>query len=217
VAAESSETFSVIRWPDPRRGPWGIRANWVLMNGRPECAGLAIWYGADQDARSPMDYLPHSRRSVRPITATEFAKLPIATIIAKLRTAARDHFRASEAKLQEIFADRIAAGDVDETLRGILAPSDFEDHGRAPVGAPRRYDRSHYVQVARVYLEAWQAGRKPTQAVADHFGVTRSAAAKWVVKARSDELGLLTPAEHGRSGARPGPGLTTAPTKKGKR
>jgi hypothetical protein len=179
------------------------------MNGRPECVGLAIWYGADQGSRSPLEYEPHSRRSVGPITATEFAKLPIATIIAKLRTAARDHWRESNAKLDELFADRIAAGDVDENLRGILTPyDDFEDHGRTPIGAPRRYDRGHYVEVARVYLEAWQAGAAPTQAVADHFGTTRSAAAKWVAKARSDELQLLTAARHGQSGAAAGPGLT---------
>lgn len=211
----------MIRWPDAAKGPWGIRANWVEINGRPECVGLQIWHGADQAHQSPMDYLPIKGAQVRPITASGIAALPIATIIDKLRDAARDHWRRQSNALQEVFADRLAADraaqaagiPADPILAGITAPYTAFESTPGAVGAPRRYDRAHYIEVARTYLEAWQGGANPTQAVADRFGVSRSAAAKWVTKARSPELQLLTPADHGRSGAQPGPALAlTAPT-----
>jgi len=50
----------------------------------------------------------------------------------------------------------------------------------------------HYEEVAAVYRAAFAAGKHPTKAVADHFGVSKSTAAKKVSRAR--ELGLLAPA-----------------------
>jgi hypothetical protein len=61
----------------------------------------------------------------------------------------------------------------------------------------RRYDRAHFEELARVYAEA--GGDAPTRTVAEHFGITRSAAKKQVVRCR--ELGLLPPARPGRPGA----------------
>jgi hypothetical protein len=59
--------------------------------------------------------------------------------------------------------------------------------GRKPV-----YGSDHFEEVARIYNEHWQkGGRAPTKAVADRFRVSKSAAAKWVARAR--EMGLLAP------------------------
>jgi hypothetical protein len=54
------------------------------------------------------------------------------------------------------------------------------------VGRPPLYDDDHYRDVARVY-EANRSGGKPRKAVADHFSVSLSQAAKWVSTARTKE------------------------------
>ena len=168
-----------------------------------------------------MQYVPHGKNTVAPITATGIAELPIATIIDKLRDAARAHWRRNNKGLQEMverMTEERRALLGPETLAGISSPhTAFEEPEGRTAGRPRTYDRDHFVQVARVYLEAWQNGAPPTQAVADHFGATRSAAAKWVAKARGAELQLLTNPGHGRGGAEPGPGLTGTTAKKGRK
>lgn len=201
---EASASFSQILWPDPRRGPWGIQANWELIDGRPECVGLNIWHGAVQGTRSHLAYRPLSKKPLTPIQATHIAQMPIATIIAKLRVAAREHWRCNRSELRQALTNH--EGQVDDAwLQGmkelIGQDSPFEQQA-ATVGAPRRYAMAHYVEVAEIYLAAWQGGDQPTQAVASHFGVSRSAAAKWVAKARSEEL--LSPGTHGRAGAEAG-------------
>ncbi len=45
--------------------------------------------------------------------------------------------------------------------------------------------------VARVYRSAFEEGRPPTQAVADHFEITHASAARWVREAR--KAGILGP------------------------
>jgi transposase len=51
--------------------------------------------------------------------------------------------------------------------------------------------------VAEVYRDAWARGEPPTRGVADHFTISKSAAAKQVAKAR--EMGLLPPTSRGKS------------------
>lgn len=61
-------------------------------------------------------------------------------------------------------------------------------------GRPRELGAEHFAEVALVYSEAWRAGsRAPTKAVQQHFGTSRSTAAKWVARARA--IGLLPPTE----------------------
>lgn len=58
---------------------------------------------------------------------------------------------------------------------------------------------SHFQEVARVYREANALpGGKPTAAVARHFTVSTTAAAKWVAHCRND-LNLLPKTTRGRS------------------
>lgn len=73
--------------------------------------------------------------------------------------------------------------------------------GVASVTQRRRRDRltpSHLREVARVYREAWHAGKNPTRAVADHFDRQYSTASRWVVAARKS--GELGPADGSRGG-----------------
>jgi hypothetical protein len=49
---------------------------------------------------------------------------------------------------------------------------------------PGRYGEDHYAAVAALYVDAWRRNENPTQAVAKRFGVSHSAASKWVRRAR---------------------------------
>jgi hypothetical protein len=201
---QADQGFSRIHWHDPKRGPWGIQAMWVTIDGRPECVGLTLWRGADQGNESHLSYSPIPGQLLHPITATSIHELPIATIIDQLRDAARAHWREVG---EDLVKQLVTTGLVtDPTWAEILAPSAFEASPKR-AGAPVRYDLAHYVQVAEAYLDAWQVGRKPTRDVAQQFGVTQSTAAKWIAKVRGDKYQLLTPTTHGRPGAEPGPGL----------
>ncbi len=59
---------------------------------------------------------------------------------------------------------------------------------------------SGLAEVARVYDEAWRAGKPPTKAVAEHFVISDSAAAKRVSRARV--AGLLPETTRGRPSGR---------------
>ncbi|MET8826044.1 hypothetical protein ABZX40_13310 [Streptomyces sp. NPDC004610] len=54
-----------------------------------------------------------------------------------------------------------------------------------------RITHAHLEDVAAVYLEARDDGKSPTRAVAEHFHISHSTAAKWVMHAR--RKGLLKP------------------------
>jgi hypothetical protein len=59
-------------------------------------------------------------------------------------------------------------------------------------GRPPAYGPNHYIEVRRVYVDAYRRHRGPTKAVADHFDVPLGTAANWVRKLR--DLKMLTPA-----------------------
>ncbi len=88
----------------------------------------------------------------------------------------------------------------------------WERRGRTGKGGrPPMYGPEHFAKVAAIYAAVWRRGERspgPTQAVADECDVSRSAAAKWVARAR--EMGLLAPTTRGRAGA-------TVPEQKTKR
>jgi hypothetical protein len=194
--------FSEMLWPDAKRGPWYVRANWVEIDGRPECAGLNIWKGARQDPRNIVGYLELPRTTPAPIGAAELRTLPIGTIINTLRQQAAQLDAIHQKQTADAFvANPKWARAAPDTKKALLAPVSTEwDKPRR--GRPRDYGDEHFAEVARVYVDAWQgsAAQSPTQAVADHFGagVTRSAAAKWVARARA--MGMLGPALRGRAG-----------------
>lgn len=81
-----------------------------------------------------------------------------------------------------------------ETAAGV-APSAAKDAGPR---RRRRLDVALLRDVAKVYRRAHKAGQPPTAAVAEHFVVSHSTAARWVSEAR--KAGSLGPA----AGTRPG-------------
>ena len=70
---------------------------------------------------------------------------------------------------------------------------------RSAAARPRATD-GRYAEVAEVYRQAWQDGRPPTRAVAEHFVISPSAAAKRVSRAR--QAGYLPLTTRGKPGAR---------------
>jgi len=87
--------------------------------------------------------------------------------------------------------------DPDDDLQGILKELDFLERP----AARRRYDTEHWRLVAATYDKAWATGSAPTRDVAEHFGVTRSTAGKWVSICR--KMGLLPPTQKTRARGNP--------------
>jgi hypothetical protein len=72
-------------------------------------------------------------------------------------------------------------------------------HGTPLARRRNRITGAHLQQVAETYREAWQTGEPPTQAVALHYGVSHSTAARWIGQARNHGH-LGPPAPGGRGG-----------------
>lgn len=88
-----------------------------------------------------------------------------------------------------------------------VPPDEAKQRIESAVGAvwdsvsPRRrriVTPDHLIQVAEIYRDAMKEGRAPTAAVADHFTVSHSTAARWVREARQQQY--LGPAQ----GPKPG-------------
>ena len=186
-----------ILWPDPMKGPWHIGASFAEVDGRLECVGLDVRSfrarPVVKDGEAVMEYRPPlGGGQPRPVTANLFRSLPVAFLA---RTARRDL-----GDLAMYVADQpgrtTAQRQTLRTVAGQLAES------------PRRVlDDDHFARVAEIYRRAWSTGDSaPTKAVAEQMKASRSAAAKWVARARA--MGLLGETQQGKPGA-PGPSKTT--------
>ncbi len=121
----------------------------------------------------------------QPITAALLRKFPVGELMAS----ARRHHKDLERWIAESIPEqRTEALERAEAWEGSMA-------GRS---GPKGYGAAHFAEVAVIYREEAMRGNKPTQAVADHFVVSKSAAAKWVARART--MGLLPAAQKGKAG-----------------
>jgi transposase len=84
-------------------------------------------------------------------------------------------------------AARIGQGYATLALLDGQQPAGEED-GLASKSRRRRLTTKHLEAVAAIYREARESGLGPTRAVANHFDVPHSTAAKWVGHARSNGL-----------------------------
>lgn len=107
--------------------------------------------------------------------------------LADATEAAREAGAATLAQNLQDAHDRGAA-DREAMFAGLRGSAMFADLDRQPGrrGPAPRYARAHYEEVARVYRQEAQAGASssPTKAVAEHFGVSRPTASRWVERAR---------------------------------
>jgi len=188
--APTDSTEDVLLWPDARRGPWLIRVMWANVEGRLECAGLEIRSYRDSGQAWPPE-LPTRDQRPTILTTTTIRKLPFATIIADLRR--------EKARVHRDFIDFLAV------QPGYESEADQAKLRRLrPVGSRRA---SASAEVAEVYRQAWEDGRPPTRAVAEHFVISQSAAAKRVSRAR--QVGYLPTTTRGKPGVRREEGAAT--------
>jgi hypothetical protein len=109
----------------------------------------------------------------RPVTAVALHSLPLGKLIEKRRKQAGDIV---------VKVDTVGA------IAWVGQPVVVTVSRRG--GRPPRYGPEHWQEVALIYRDAYEhsPNRTPTRAVARHFKVSDTAAAKWVAKCRRLEL-----------------------------
>jgi len=163
----SSHTFA---WPGPP-GPWLMRFGFAEVRGRVECVSILVEPGT----------IPPSEALTRQLLRA----IPFAAMVNEIR-------EEPDGDLRRLVGLRgwSSLGTLRKHGLGLLAT---REAARAR-GRPR-LDQTLIREVAQVYLDP-QYGRAPTAAVARHFHVSRSTAAKWVRRARDHEL--IAPTTPGR-------------------
>jgi hypothetical protein len=174
-----------VYWPDPKRGPYRVRCEWANIGGYSRLISVEVkgyLFGDDGPAVTTSGVEP-----VTSVTATAVRDLPLEHVA---------HLVWEKiAKSQAAFY----VGPGEDVAIGHHVPGGKT--GRKPLTT------DDLAKVAAIYRAG---GAKPTKAVADALGISVSAAAKRVARAR--EVGLLEPTVQGRAG---GP-TTTRPIKKRK-
>lgn len=181
------------RWPDTGQGPWLITNHFGIVNGRRECVGLDVRSfkeAGESDDKRKVPLRPGASYQV--LTASLMRSLPVATLVRNNRQGLADI-------AAHVAADPATSAEIREMLT--------ERAGELRSSTRRLHDADHFGRVAAIYSRAWEAGDPPTRAVAKEMNATRSAAAKWVARAR--QLGLLGRTEQRVAGGvspRPGKG-----------
>lgn len=176
-----------LLWPDGRRGPWLVRVEWIVVDGRLECGGLEIRSyrnsRTDSTTRKVVDEewpseLPLANESPEVLTATTLRKLPLGAILYDLRELGW--------KRTQKWASEMAAEGFEEFAADARRKADI-DRGTRRRGVPP------LSEVAAVYSQAVRQRDNPTDAVRAHWTVAHSTAAKWVMRARREKY--LPPAK----------------------
>ncbi len=167
-------------WPDVH-SPWRVRIRWEELDGRMEAVGFCI-EAVEGDV---------------PLTTSVLRSVPFGRIVQETHRRRLETVRI-EAELPSHDVHGRSFGDLPARARKALPKY---QRSAAPRGRPPTYGSEHLPTVARLYTEAWLAGLHPTKAVAEEFSVSRSAAAKWVARARA--AGLIGPTRPRVAGASP--------------
>ncbi len=171
-------------WPDPERGPWLIRLRFAVVNDTRECVGMEI-----RSVRLPGESASSRVPNVGTrLTGTVLRDLPLSGLI--------NEWRELQAMMLRSEALR---GEHAARKQALKAAAEWGQAGNRR-GRPSK-GVEFYADVAKAYREAASAGESPILAVRQwhrrHHGPadqlpTKSAAAKWVYRAR--KLALLSPA-----------------------
>lgn len=209
------------RWPDPVRGPWALRLVFGSLGDRPGVVAVEL-YAVDPDeikraarrsggagalSSNPWDTgwagLPEMPAPEQ--ITTSGVRLPLAKMTAEYLASIGDVYREQATRGSASWRD-VASRNL-----ALLERAERAQPKRRGPGRPPSYGVEFYKDVAAAYTKALREGRAPTLAVADELaGGSKSAASKWIAKAR--ELRLLPPTVKGKAAAWP-----AAPTKKGTR
>ena len=174
-------------FPDRKEGPFVLSAHWIEQDGRMVPVGIEVWKGVEP---SP------DRFAVQPLgdgsvglETKDLRKIPLATVLADMWDMQQE-------------AQQAARG----AMEGLAAQTGLTDKLEPPRFTGRYHrvsseDVKFFRKVAAVYLDAMRSpGRKrPTFAVQSAFGVSPSAATKYVKRAR--ELHLLPATTSGKPSA----------------
>jgi hypothetical protein len=187
------DDFHTVMWPDPKRGPYVAQIRMGEIAGRWEVLEVAI--GSVKDTE------PVTGATMRvprlSALASEFASQITATLaanepgIGQPRNAAEMDEQWHEARAPSATASAAE----DQRVRDLIAHK----------AGVKRYPTDHLKKVAEVYTRAFEARQRPTKAVKEAFGLTTSAAANQVLRAR--DAGLLPKTPKGKANA-------ATPTKK---
>jgi hypothetical protein len=184
--------------PDPQRGPWAVVPRFVVLDdGTIRCAGMSVSWcpmmrageAGNKAADLPEDQFvpvewgdPDAMPDPEELTATILRSIPFASITGAMR-----------ARLPGLAAIARGFDEWAAEQSGTSAPDrpSVSDH---TLRRRKRLDDAHYEEVAKVYRGA---KTRPRAAVADHFYVAHSTAARWVTACR--ERGLLPKTSRGRA------------------
>ncbi len=196
-----------ILWPDPKSGPYVVRLVVTELNGRLECTTvemrtLFLPSFFIEPPEPPAGYTKTTRS--KPVTASALRSVPLGKLV-------NEYLKELRAAGPSVASRRVVSGTADDHREAAddLAGRHTESEAEAIqqlASEPRRGGRKghgddHYAAVAEVYATAWTDGVHPTEAVAEHWTVAKTTAAKWVSRAR--ELGFLEPTTKGRPGGIP--------------
>jgi hypothetical protein len=161
--------------------------DFTMIRGRMECVRVDL-----RSCREPGEVwppgLPSWDENPEPVTLRLWRKVPVTEMIRDVR----QHLLEVDAEHTQSMINK----QQDPALRRALSYQLME--ARQQLAGPNALPASAYEEVATVYRDAWLQGRHPTKAVAEHFHITPSAAAKRVSRARQN--GLLPPTEFGVAG-----------------
>jgi hypothetical protein len=166
---------------------WWVILRFGLLAGRVECTGMEVLGDPDGNDHAPL-------------TSSALRKLPFGTFVDDARRGYREgvHRGASMDPDAAGWAPGLSRKDREALAsasradaRERLGRLELDDERRR-FGRPRAYGAEHYAKVAEIYTAAWRQGGNPTMEVAERFQTSRSAAAKWVARARHKGLLPLT-------------------------
>ncbi len=179
-------------YPPTAERPWVLRLTYGIVRGAPGVVAVEM-YAVDPaeipEAVADWPKLGHQVPSkAQPITSVGI-RLPLGRYLRE--------YMARRRNLDRIITDAHPRAQIPPGLRREaqrrLRALDASVNTRAP-GRPALYGAAHCRKVAEVYSKGLPTG---TLAVAKEFHASKSAAGKWVARAR--ELGLLPPTVKGKA------------------
>jgi hypothetical protein len=194
-SGESQRDGELIFWKvsGGSRGP-RLVLSFALVEGRAECVRVEI--GAE--------FLPGEERTklgakfatvprLRPLDTSTLRGVKLHSEIKKAR---KQWVRELEALAKgSLHGSKVASGIQREARSRLPVAQEAAKYDRP---GPPHLGRGHFEKVALVYRDAHRSGDSPTAAVAEHFRVAYSTAARWVSRARH-EYGLLPTTRRGKA------------------
>ncbi len=155
------------RWPDLDSGPLWVGMHLNERAGETVLVGLEVWTEEPGHARAALGPAGDAVNDLLPFPATALR--------------ARDLTDLGLERLQRAFLVALSQANASEVVSHAAAALRPQRAGR-----PTLYPPEHFARVAGVYQRAVaQGSRRPTADVARAWSVSRSAAAKWISRART--------------------------------